>query len=229
MNQYHKIYNLFEREDHPTGKDKRGLLLKEGVWKTPEFEILKDIPWLWTEKIDGTNIRILWDGQNMEIRGKSDNAQLHPELIANIQSVVTPEKLGETFGYSVQDLENPENDTAMAVCLYGEGYGAGIQKGGGYRQDKGFILFDIKVGDSNWLDKEITKGIADKLGIEHVIVVGKGTLLEAVSFVKTRFKSFHSIDPDLEAEGLVVTPAVELRDRFGGRIIAKIKVRDFEC
>ena len=34
-----------------------------------------------------------------------------------------------------------------AAVLYGEGYGAKIQKGGGnYRADQDFVLFDVRVG-----------------------------------------------------------------------------------
>ena len=60
MKEYHKIQTVFHRSPESNYKQ-----LMEGVFALPEFELLKDIEWTWTEKIDGTNIRILWDGQTV--------------------------------------------------------------------------------------------------------------------------------------------------------------------
>ena len=53
MKEYHKIQSVFKR-DIANGK------IIEGKYSLPEFEYLKDNQWVFTEKVDGTNIRIIW-------------------------------------------------------------------------------------------------------------------------------------------------------------------------
>lgn len=203
---YHKIQNIFKR-DTVTNK------IISGQFSLPEFEYLKDLNWIATEKVDGTNIRVMWDGKEITFNGKSDNAQLHMDLIKRLQELFIPktalfaEKFGET-----------------SVCLYGEGYGAGIQKGGVYKQTKDFVLFDVLVGDL-WLERANVQGIADMLEIDIVPIVYEGTLMEMVGLIITGLTSTWG---EFEAEGIVVRPAVELKTRRGERIITKIKSRDFK-
>ena len=72
MKEYHKIKSLYER-DHHTKK------LIEGKYADETIEFLKDNKWEFTEKIDGTNIRILWDGHKVMFAGRTDNAQIPAE------------------------------------------------------------------------------------------------------------------------------------------------------
>ena len=58
MSKYHKIDSVFLRDP----ENKRFLI--EGSFARPEFEYLKDLQWTWTEKIDGKNIRIYWNGED---------------------------------------------------------------------------------------------------------------------------------------------------------------------
>ena len=78
-----------------------------------------------------------------------------------------------------------------------------------------------------WLEREAVESIASKLSIPVVPVVHQGGLLDGIAFVKARKLSRCAEDPTLVAEGVVARPATELRDRFGHRIITKIKVKDF--
>jgi hypothetical protein len=89
-----------------------------------------------------------------------------------------------------------------------------------------FILFDCKVGDF-WLTRPNLEDVASKLEIGIVSVIGTGTLLEAVAFVKKGYTSTIACDKTLTAEGLILKPVVELFNRQGQRIVAKIKFRDF--
>ena len=84
-------------------------------------------------------------------------------------------------------------------------------------------MFDVKVGGW-WLKREDVEGIASKLGIKVVPVIGSGTLQQAIDFVKNGFKSEWG---DFIAEGLVLRPLIELKARSGERIITKIKHKDF--
>lgn len=212
MNQYHKIKTLFKRNP----ENMRYVL--EGQWAKPEFEYLKDNEWIFTEKVDGTNIRVMWNGKLVSFGGKTDNAQMYMPLVQKLQKMfdTTPQRkqFKELFGEETE------------VCLYGEGYGRKIQKAGkNYNPDDvDFVLFDIKIGRW-WLSRKDIEEIAVKLGIKVVPIVLKGTLLEGVEMVK---KGFNSQWGDFPAEGLVAKPEVELFNRSGERVITKLKVRDFQ-
>lgn len=212
MKEYHKIQTLFKRDP----VNMRFVL--EGQWSEPEFEFLSLNKWVWTEKVDGTNVRVLWDGKNVTFNGKTDNAQMPVILMQKLQSLfdTTPQRFlfKESFGEEAQ------------VCFYGEGYGAKIQKGGeNYRADgQDFVLFDVKIGEW-WLQRADVESLAVKFGIKVVPIVGEGTLLDAIEMVK---KGFNSQWGEFPAEGLVCRPTTEMRTRRGDRIITKIKCRDFK-
>lgn len=217
MKEYHKIQTVFHRSPESNFKN-----LIEGQWALPEFELLKDIEWIWTEKIDGTNIRIMWDGFNVRFGGKTDDAQIPTFLLKVLQDKFTPEKMTAQFGKGFT-----EQDEKIEVCLYGEGYGAKIQKGGNYMPDRtDFILFDCKV-QNWWLTRESIEDIATKLEIGIVSIIGTGTLLEAVEYCKKGYKSTIAENKNYDAEGLIMKPKVELFNRQGHRILSKIKFKDF--
>ena len=211
MNTYQKINTIFKRDMANKGK------LIEGQFSELEIEYIKDNEWVFTEKVDGTNIRIMWDGNEVKYGGKTDNAQLQMDLVENLHKMFDSkiELFKETF--------IPPKEQEVAVCFYGEGYGAGIQKGGCYRQEKSFVLFDIKIGHL-WLNRENVEDIAEKFGIDIVPIIGSGTIKDMVDMVK---KGFNSQWGDFLAEGIVAKPKIELFTRRGDRLIAKIKHKDF--
>jgi len=207
MKEYHKIHTIFKR-DQKTNK------IIEGSYSLPEIEFLKDNHWVWTEKVDGTNIRVQFNGTDVTFGGKTDNAQIPAFLVTRLNNLFMTieqrQKLKETF---------PEGG-----CLYGEGYGAKIQSGGNYKQTQDFVLFDVKVGDW-WLRREDCQEIAIKLGIDIVPISFEGTIPQAIEHVRAGLTSSWG---NFIAEGLVGRPAVELKSRNGERIITKIKHRDFK-
>ena len=208
MNQYHKIQTVYKRD--PETKFKTLIV---GAFSLPEFEYLKYNEWVFTEKVDGTNIRVMFDGETITFGGKTDRAQIPTPLI---------NRLNERF--SDQHLLFTEVFESHEVCLYGEGYGAKIQKGGGnYRQDQDFVLFDVKIGKW-WLQRSDVEDVAQKLGLDIVPIIGHGTLFHMVERGRNGFKSQWG---DFKAEGIVARPSVELKSRNGSRIITKIKYKDF--
>jgi hypothetical protein len=211
MNEYHKIQSVYMRE--PVNNNKTFL---EGEWARPEFGYLAYNQWIADEKVDGMNVRVIWNGSTPEFRGKTDNAQMPPRLLEHLQHVFTPAVMMDTFG------------DAGGVTLYGEGYGKKIQKGGSnYNPDgNGFYLFDIFAGGM-WLRRDSVLDIADKIhGVVPPIQFGTMKLFDAIELCRNGFHSMLG-SQNFQAEGLVLRPAVELLDRRGHRIITKVKCRDF--
>src|SRR5271165_5917716 len=112
MNEYHKIMSIYKRDQ----KTNQFII---GDWALPEIGYLASLDWEWDEKIDGTNIRIHWDGTNRKFGGRTDNAQIPAYLFERLEVLFTIENLKNCFG------ESP-------ATLYGEGFGAKIQGGGDY-------------------------------------------------------------------------------------------------
>lgn len=208
MSEYHKIQTVYKRD--PATKHKN---LLEGDFSLPEFEYLANNKWIFTEKVDGTNIRVYFKNGKITFGGRTDRAQI-PATLA--------ERLNEKF-LPMVDLFN-DVFSGSNVCLYGEGYGAKIQKHGDYyRPDQDFVLFDVMVGEW-WLQRNDIEDVAAKLGIDIVPIIGSGTLLEMVEQARAGFESSWG---NFQAEGYVARPATELKTRSGHRIITKIKCRDF--
>ncbi len=227
MREYPKIQSIYKRDLEKTSKTFNKFL--EGQWSLPEFEYLANNQWEWTEKIDGTNIRVIWfpkgTGEGYEplsqghyvndavlFRGKTDNADIPKFLFAKLQEMFPAEKIREIFP-----------DTPL--CLYGEGYGAKIQKGHTYIPNGvSFILFDVWI-KGWWLKRLDVQDAATKLGIDVVPIKDYCTIPEAIElYVRNGFKSKWG---DFLAEGLVGKPIVELKDRRGDRILTKLKTKDF--
>jgi hypothetical protein len=208
MSEYHKIQSIYKRD--MTSKRKT---LIEGDWTLPEFEYLAGNVWTFTEKVDGTNIRVIFKDGSITFGGRTEDAQIPAQLVGRLNERFLPlaTKLGEVFADG-------------AAVLYGEGYGAKIQKGGGnYRADQDFVLFDVRVGQW-WLQRPDVDDVAQKLGIDVVPVIGEGALHDAVAWAKRGIRSTWG---NFEAEGIVARPKTELNTRTGHRLVTKIKCRDF--
>jgi len=204
---YPKIQSIYKR-------DERGTFIL-GQFAKPEIEYLRNCEWEWTEKVDGTNIRI---------GGRTSRAQIPTFLLDALRDLSLEGKLREHFPEPELEEGEERNPYLPRVILFGEGYGARIQKGGGnYRSDSGFVLFDVKVG-SWWLQREDVEKVATQLGLDVVPIVSFGTLLEAEQLVRPGLKSRWG---DFEAEGLVCTPIVPLFNRQGRRIVVKLKTKDY--
>lgn len=206
MSEYHKIETLYER-DPATFK------VRVGELKNRTYSLLK--AWHWTEKVDGTNIRCIWREGKLTLGGKTDNAQIHADLIKWLYENVTVDNLRAVF---------PEEE----AVIYGEGFGAGIQKGGGgYSPIKKLIVFDVLVGGKWWLNHEAVCDVASKLNLDVVPSFGSMTLEDATELVGAGFKSRCAVDGSKEAEGLVGRPLETLFDKKGHRLIVKLKTKDF--
>lgn len=212
MQEYHKIETLYQRDMEGSKK------LIEGVFRDDAVSYLSLLQWEWTEKVDGTNVRVHWDGHKVEYGGRTDKAQMPVQLM---------DKLNEYFGGETNAQVFEQMFADKDVILFGEGYGAKIQSGGDYTDGKSvdFILFDVMI-DGLYLERDNVESIASAFGINAVPVVFIGTVRGAVDFVKGHPMSTLG-NHKHEMEGVVGRPKVELKDRRGNRLIVKVKYRDF--
>ena len=209
MREYHKIETVFNRS---TDGDKR---LIWGDYRNETVEYIADNIWQFTEKIDGTNIRIHWDGHNVEIGGRTDRAQIPKHLMDYLSATFLTPEVEELFEQTYGEKD---------VMLFGEGYGAKIQNGGDYRSDVSFILFDVLIGD-NWQSREWVEATAKMFNVDVVPIVLEGTIGDGIDYV---MQHNNSTIGNAIMEGVVGRPKVEMKDRLGNRIIVKIKWKDFK-
>lgn len=211
MTEYPKIENLYARdpETHKSGP--------EHGFRLPAVGQIAQ--WLVLEKVDGMNMRVVFTPAEVDpvhIFGRTDRAQIPADLCASIAKWAQPYAFFEAF--ADEDGIGPAQ-----VILFGEGFGAGIQQGGHYRPDKGFILFDVLV-DGHWLSWLDVVDVAGKLGIEHVPVLAHNADLDLVTLlVEDRMSDL--TDPE-HVEGVIARTDPYLFDGRGRRVMFKYKVRD---
>lgn len=208
--EYQKIGNIFKFDAK----------YKTIVGINEPYLTLSHLIWQGTEKIDGTNTRIYWDGHRISWGGHTAHSQIQPNVAKYLE---------ETFGTPEMEYLFEQIFNDMEVYIFGEAYGAGIQKSGGtYVEDGksvGFIVFDVNI-DGYDLRREDVDDVAAKLGLMSVPVCFEGTLEEAKAFVASHPMS--TLNGGLhEMEGLVLQPRdVQLYDYKHHLIKCKCKYRD---
>lgn len=211
MIEYPKIETPYERDLNGSKK------LIEGLFRESCVAALANNDWRWTEKIDGTNIRIHWDGHRVEFGGRTDRANIPAHLVNRLNEIFGGETNEQVFEQLFGDKE---------VTLFGEGYGHKIQAvGDAYLPDRvDFALFDVLIGGL-WLQWGAVEDIAKAFSIETVPVIGYGDLYEAIEWVKEGHESRLAACP---MEGLVLRQPEGMLTRTGKRIMVKVKYRDFK-
>lgn len=212
---YPKINAVWKREPNGT--------IIPGEFATPEIEYLRGLDWIWTEKVDGTNIRLSWSPEgDYLIEGRTDRAQIPSFLLEGLHDVCRALPWADVFGE--QELDG--------VTLYGEGYGNRIQGVGSQYIPDGtdFVLFDVLVEGPEkdwWLRREDVEDVGNQLGLDVVQEVFRGPIAEAIW--KVKHNDFMSAWAGVEhPEGLVGRPVPDLFDRAGKRITTKVKIKDLD-
>lgn len=207
MIEYHKIETLFHR-DEQTFKIKEPYVLKNKIYGELKH-------WDCFEKIDGTNIRVFWDcnAKKIHVMGRTNNAQISGDLVRYMYDSVNPAFFNEYF---------PET----TCTIFGEGYGAGIQSGGGYSREKRFAIFDVLVDEQWWLNREHVEQAAERLLLPTVPYLGCFPLETVIELARNGFKSGVE-GATCQAEGIIGKPIENLFDKRGNRVILKLKTKDF--
>lgn len=206
---YHKIATIFNR-DEQTKK------LIPNSYRNETVEFLKDNQWDFTEKIDGTNIIVFWDGHKVEFGGRTEKAQIPILLLGRLNGL---------FGGEVNEQMFEQKFGETEVTLYGEGFGNKIQTNG-YINGVDFVLFDVLIGN-NFQPRESVEDIARYFNVRTAPIVLSGTLNDAIKYVKTNPDSVVS-EIGCKMEGVVGRPKIELNDRAHNRVIVKVKYSDFK-
>ena len=212
---YPKIHTLWKRDS------KNRVIV--GDYARDEFRDLTYAPFIWTEKLDGTNTRFYWNGSTVTIGGRTDNAVWNPRVLAELERIAQPHAFKELYG-------------SQHVVLYGEAFGAGIQKGGGYSENVLFRPFDLRVGtaegitaNSPFTGRHKVTQIAHALGVEPVEILGDESLWSAWMSIGCR--EYKSTYPGHELEGIVGRPATPFYIANGENlspILVKMKYRDLD-
>ena len=209
--------------------------LIDGTFRDPAIEYLQDVKFEATEKADGTNVSVHWNGHRVSIHGRTEAAQL-PKALTDMlyarfmdeQTEQVFEQLFPTKHFYSDSGEQVASDVVTEATIYGEGIGPKIQKVGKlYGNQYRFLVFDIKVGGvylehSNPFYAQIVKAF----GVEEVPALPDMTPNEAIEFVKSKPRSW--INSDAPMEGVVLRPKVRLYGPNGSRLIAKVKTKDYE-
>lgn len=216
---YPKINALWKR----TTNGKRVI---PGAFASHYLDDLYHAQWVWTEKIDGTNIGLRWlpDEDRVVICGKTANAAFHAGLYSYLETIADPKLFRYIFGDS-------------HAKLFGEGYGAGIQKGGGYRTDQGFIAFDLQMGDkygisasSPFMGGGKLNQVASSMGVYTVNVIDECSIAHAWS--KMVDHEYEGTFPGVQLEGIVgrpVTPYYVRNNEEIRPVLCKLKYCDVDA
>ena len=202
---YHKIPNVWNLSNDNKSYDLDS-------FRSPEIQYLSNQDWIWSEKIDGTNTRVIWDGHKVSFAGRTERSQMRPDVKT---------MLNELFGGEIQETKFEELFGEKNVILFGETYGGNIQGvGKKYRQDPAFRMFDVMI-DGYWMPYAVMMEIAAKLNVKAVPVFMIGNIFEAMEELKKIDQTM--IEGTAPIEGVVGTPTVRLLDNNHNRIIVKLK------
>lgn len=227
MLKYAKIETLFVR-DNTTNKLDWGNY-RNNAWQAVGI-------WHLTEKIDGTNIRVIVNKEGVDIRGKTDAAQVPGDLVQTLRSLFIHQEIMDYFKRG----QPGEFDDDWSVTFYGEGYGPGI-KGSepmAYRaKGKHFRCFDLCFGEKYWADVNTWVTTCLDLEIDMAPTLGTTRLpsnrhdAEGMLIGSGHSRVAHNENATgdiLRLEGVVARPSQPLFDVYGNRAIWKLCWREFD-
>lgn len=206
-------------QDEEYGKQfkKRKLMVpakgQDEAYRSPLLAYLAELPWVYSRKVDGENIRIQWDGEQVLWNGKSNAFQCGAEFTEYMNNIFLEEIFEEKFGRD------------KVVTLFGEKMGPKTQGNElGLEKDE-VVLYDVNI-NGTWLSGVNVVEIASYFGfnvppIYRYMPHGQAPtkLRELIEMCANgEFKDW---------EGIVARPQVEMRDQSGHRVIVKIKNKDY--
>ncbi len=212
---YEKFNSPFKKDDNFINTMELSQILPVGIW-------------IKTEKIDGTNIRIILtkpdEEGNREIHIASRKFILNQE---DKSSKIYFDCIKEVNLHKIKEYFKEVNST---VTIYGEGYGAGVQKGGIYSKQKNFRVFDIRIGlayqDFKYVEKVCIDNQLNLIPILGQVeeITYKECLTSLNKFKDTLLKGGDGGKP----EGIVYKFNPVLLNKYKERLIFKVKFKDYK-
>lgn len=215
-------FTKYEKFSSPFRKD-------EGFKNTKELsQYMPKGKWIKTEKIDGTNIRIILTKPDEE--GKREIHIGSRKLILNPDDKTSKQYMDCLLDVNLHKLEEYFKDTDSTVVIYGEGYGAGVQKGGIYSNIKQFRVFDIRIGSAYQDFAYVEKVCIDnQLNIVPVIEeIEEINYMECVNALANFKETLITGGSGGKPEGIVYKHEPVLLNKYKERLIFKVKFKDFK-
>ena len=184
--------------------------------------------WIKTEKIDGTNIRIIFTKPDEE-----GNRIIHigsRKLILNPNDKNSDQFMSCLGDINLNKLKEYFKEVNSTVIIYGEGYGAGVQKGGIYSPNKNYRVFDIRIGNA-YQDFEYVEKVCidNQLNIVPVLEeVREMTYGDCITSLDKFKDTLITEGTGGTPEGIVYKFEPVLLNKYGERLIFKVKFKDFD-
>ena len=209
-------------------------------------DLLSNVEFCATEKVDGKNLNIIYDGDDIRFEGHTNKSTWLQEE----ETWIKNKFINDGF---IQMCEQMFGEKTVQFC--GELIGPKILNNRYNLDDYKFVVFDIKINDV-YINREAVKEITNVLYMDSIDVY-KGTLMFSAFDlnVPNEFKErnysasdplyltikewaefMQSVDqqlfigsrfnPNIEIEGFVIRPKYELVKSNGERVIYKIKYKD---
>jgi len=188
-------------------------------WRESELHYLANNLWAYRRKLDGENMRVMWDGEKAIWSGKSDDFTCDEETTKMMNQKFQEEIFEEKFGRE------------KTVLLFGERMGPKCQGNELGLEESTFVLFDVKIGDV-WLEPKNVVAIAKYFDVPSCydyMQEGVKPVMEGDGYVDTLTNLIKRVNKGefREWEGLVATPETGLCNRKGERLIVKVKNKDY--
>lgn len=189
-----------------------------GEFAYPALEYLKDLKWIATEKYDGTNTRVYWDGYKVSFYGRGNRSEFSDKMKALYNNVFENAEIIFEQNFSHADGSPKE------VTLFMETYGGKIQGAKNRKwyneKEESLIGFDVMI-DGKYIDRAEIKSVFDLFNIPSVELKEYNNLQEIIDEVEERSKE----EQKDYFEGYVATPKIPLYaiTENQGRIIIKVK------
>ena len=178
-----------------------------------------------TEKIHGTNCRVMWGPGGLYVGGRSHACKTPKMEFANRY-----DGFGFTFYFENHPSLEVFHNTAEFdnYVFHGEFCGAGIQKGVRYSDTKEFRVFDVRHPVGYFVHWDEAVRICAAVGFKIVPVVFRGMAtadsLKDLLDVNSQCAIENKIElEDNIAEGIVIKPVQPTKDHRGNWIRAKYK------
>lgn len=214
-------FTKYAKFSSPFKKDEKWLNTRE------LSQYLPDGRWIITEKIDGANIRIILTKPDEE-----GNRKIHiasRKLILNSEDKSSKQFMDCLKEVNLNKIKEYFKDVESTVVIYGEGYGAGVQKGGIYSKEKNYRVFDIRIGEA-YQDFEYVQKVCidNQLNVVPIMCeLTEITYEECLKVLKLFQETLIKEGDGGKPEGLVYKFEPVLLNKYKERLIFKVKHKDF--